>query len=79
MTILGPLKLIGSRQTEGDQHLPHKAAEDLGHVGVVSSGLWDGDAQLSVAHGAQGTDPSSADPDDERQAHRAGMLQNPLR
>lgn len=62
----------------GEEHLPHKAAEDLRHVGVVSSRLWDGDAQLGVAHGAQGTDPSSADPDDERQPHRAGMLQNPL-
>ncbi|TNN68341.1 hypothetical protein EYF80_021394 [Liparis tanakae] len=35
--------------------------------------------QFSVAHGPEGTDPASTNPDDERQPHRACMLQYAFR
>ena len=62
-----------------EDHPPNQAAEDLGDVGVVSSRLGDGDAQLGIAHGAQGADPSAQHPHDEGQAHGARVLQDPLR
>lgn len=56
--------------------LPDEPAKDLRHVGVVSSRLGDGNAQLGVAHGTQHADPASTHPHDERQSHGAGMLQD---
>lgn len=58
--------------------LPGQAAEDILDVGVVSSGLGDGDAQLGVAESSDGSDDARDDPDNEGQAHRAGILQHPL-
>lgn len=61
------------------RRLPYKPSKDLRHIRVVSPRLGDGDTQFSIAHGAEGTDPPAADPDDERQAHRACMLQHSFR
>lgn len=58
--------------------LPHQSSEDFRHVGVISAGFGDGDAQFGVAQWAQGADASAEDPDDEREPHAARMLQNPL-
>lgn len=61
-----------------EHYLPNKASKDLRHVWIISSRLGNGDTQLSVTHGTQSTDPSSTNPDDERQPHRARMLQHTL-
>ncbi len=58
---------------------PNKASKDLRHIWIVSSRLWDGNTQFSIAHGPKGTDPSSTNPDDERKPHGACMLQHSFR
>ena len=58
---------------------PGKSSEDVLDVRVVSSGLGDGDAQLGVAQRPDGGDQSRDDPDDQGQAHRAGVLHHSLR
>lgn len=58
---------------------PCQPSENVLDVGVVSSGLGDGDAELSVAQGPDGCDDARDDPDHQRHAHRAGVLQDALR
>lgn len=59
-------------------HLPGQATEDVLDVGVIASRLWNGDAQLGIAERTNGSDDTSNDPHNQSQAHRAGVLQNPL-
>lgn len=58
---------------------PGQPSKDVLHVGVVSSWLGDGDAQLGVAQRPDGGDDACDDPDDQRHAHGAGVLHHPLR
>lgn len=57
---------------------PSQAPEDLGDIGIVPARLGDGDSQLRVTEGTQGSDASTQDPDEEGQTHRARVLQDPL-
>lgn len=60
-------------------HSPCQASEDVLDVGVVSTWLGDGDAQLCIAQSPYGCDDARDDPDDQREAHWAGVLHHTLR
>lgn len=60
-------------------YLPCQPSKDVLDVRVVSTRLGDGDAQLSVAQRPDGCDDACDDPDDQREAHRAGILHHALR
>lgn len=60
-------------------HSPHQASKYLRDVGVVASRFGDGDAQLSITQGAQGSNAASKNPNHQGQTHRARVLQDPLR
>lgn len=60
-------------------HSPSQSTEDVLHIGVVSAGFRDGDAQLSVTQRSDGRDDSCDDPDDQSHAHWAGVFQHSLR
>lgn len=59
-------------------HPPCQASKDVLDVGVVPAWLGDGDAQLCVAQSSDGCDDTRDDPDDQREAHWAGVLQHTL-
>lgn len=67
------------KDTIDASHLPYQPTKYLSHIWIVSSRFWDRDTQLGVAQRPEGTDPSSANPDDERQSHRTCMLQHSFR
>lgn len=60
-------------------HSPSQPSENVLDVGVVSPRLGYGDAQLGVAQRPDGGDDARDDPDEQRHAHRAGVLHHSLR
>lgn len=58
---------------------PCQSSKDVLDIGIVSPGLGNGDTQFSVAERSDGCDDTGDNPDDERQAHRAGVLQHAFR
>lgn len=60
-------------------HSPGQPTKDVLDIGVVSSRLGDGDAQLSVAESSDGGDDACDDPHDQGHAHGAGILHHSLR
>lgn len=60
-------------------YLPCEPSKDVLNVRVVSTRLGDGDAQLSVAQCPDGCDDARDDPDNQCEAHRAGILHHALR
>lgn len=59
-------------------HSPCQSTKDVLDVGVVSSRLGDGDAQLGVAQRPDGGDYAGDDPDNQSHAHWAGILHHAL-
>lgn len=70
LTVKAPfLAQIFSHPHEETRYSPHQTAKYLRDIGVVSSGFGDGDAQFSVAEGAQGSDAAPENPNHQRQTH----------
>ena len=57
---------------------PSQPSEDVLDIGVVSSRLGNGDAQLGVAQRSDGGDDAGDDPDDQGHTHGAGVLHHSL-
>lgn len=60
-------------------HSPCQTSKDVLDVGVVAAWLGDGDAQLCITQSTDGCDDARDDPDDQREAHGAGVLHHALR
>lgn len=58
---------------------PCQPSKNVFDIGVVAPGLGDSDTKLRVAQGPDGRDDACDDPDHQRHAHRAGVLQDTLR
>lgn len=58
---------------------PCQPSKNVLDIGVVAPRFGDSDTKLRVAQGPDGRDDACDDPDHQRHAHRAGVLQDTLR
>lgn len=70
---------VGAGGGNGKCFSPSQSSKDVPDIRVVSARLGDGHSQLCVAERTDGRDEACADPHHDGDAHRARVLQNPLR
>lgn len=71
--------LLWVYETEYHVCSPCQPSKNVLDVGVVAPRLGDSDAKLCIAQGPNGRDDACDDPDHQRHANRAGILQDALR